>query len=145
MALPGIEQTGQITSEPPAVLFPRQKTITLPCDYQYLRLRIEIAETGKTLFGPEAVTELLQQALERTYGRLGGNSLPFTLLQFERQTGMAILRCSARHAMQIRSSLALVNEHNGLPCRVEVLLFSPFLLSIARDSREKFWATLPHV
>lgn len=73
------------------------------------------------------------QSLQRVFGEIGGLSVPVDVLKFDPETFQAILRVPAENYFKLRSSLALIREFQGQPCRFNIHGVSPVLITLSRS------------
>ncbi|KAJ3162908.1 Ribonuclease P protein subunit p14 [Geranomyces variabilis] len=103
--------------------------------FQYLRIRITHACPGNAT----ALSELhfrsaINHALRETFGLIGA-SHHVDLLNFDAATQEGLVRTPYASYPTLRAALTLMREYQNNELRADVLDSSPFLFSIAHNSR----------
>jgi RNase P/RNase MRP subunit POP5 len=102
--------------------------------FWYLRTQLEFEEEDVHA-DSLAVRNMITKALGGLHGEIG-SSTQVDVLKHEVDTGVSILRVAAKDVVKLWSSLTLLGEYDGRRLRFLVKQFSPFLMSLAVDSRQ---------
>lgn len=121
--------------------WPSQRTLTLPSRKMYILLHFIIEGPRKIVLSQSEAESMLMTALRQTYGAVG-SAFDFLIINFDKTKNTMILRCDKKNSLQIQTASTLLTEHQNRMCRIEILLSSPFLVSLANNSRE-FVQNLP--
>jgi hypothetical protein len=113
--------------------FPCNRTRTLSCSSMYAKVEVSFSETTadvtETLYR-DAITA----ALRSLHGAIGG-AVPFEILRVW-PSGVGIVKLSAEDFSKFHASLTCMNDYDGHECSLRLQASSPFLASLAVDSRQ---------
>ncbi|XP_028413284.1 ribonuclease P protein subunit p14-like [Dendronephthya gigantea] len=112
-------------------------TIKQKSEYYYLKCVLEREESDKMtciILEPVKLRSLIGTALKQLHGLVGA-SITVDVLKCEQSNGEIILRVKANNLVKVWSSLTLFSNYNGSECRFRVKQVSPYLMSLATDSR----------
>ncbi|GLC65867.1 Ribonuclease P protein subunit p14 [Pleodorina starrii] len=122
-----------------AVPLPRQWTREVSCSDVFLSLSVSFPalgdEAAAATMSEQLFKDILTQALTDLYGIIGG-AVVFSLLEL--QGCSAIVRVDKRDADKVWAAAAFATQYGEHDIRLTVTRSSPFLISMAVDSRE--WA-----
>ncbi|XP_043934731.1 ribonuclease P protein subunit p14 [Protopterus annectens] len=102
-------------------------------DYHYLKIHLDCEEEVR--LNDAHFKQLIISALKDLHGEVGA-SLPFDVLKFDEKSLSAILRVYSSGLVKLWSALTLLGSYHGKRCAFRVEQVSPFLLSLAGNSRE---------
>ncbi|XP_062508625.1 ribonuclease P protein subunit p14-like [Corticium candelabrum] len=102
--------------------------------YWYLRTQLEFEEKSLHV-DIVAMRTMIMQAMTTLHGQVGG-SIQVDVLQHQTESGSSILRVAADSVVKLWSSMTLLGEYDGHRLRILVKQSSPFLMSLAVDSRQ---------
>ncbi|CAK0784868.1 hypothetical protein CVIRNUC_008073 [Coccomyxa viridis] len=118
-----------------------QKTTTIACSKLFWRLRVKFEQKGLVEVDRELVRACLQQSLTQVFGKIGG-AVPFEILSVQQESGVILLKTDKGDLAKVRAACTLISSCEGQACYFQVEAVSPFLASLAQDSRA-FAAELP--
>ncbi|BDA48134.1 probable ribonuclease P protein subunit p14 [Coccomyxa sp. Obi] len=121
-------------------VFPHQQTVTLGCKTYFLRLST-CFEGAQVSLNPDFVRTAIQQSLRQVFGVIGG-AINFDVLEVKEETNQAFLKVDRRDLQTLRVAITLLTSYDGTMCHFQVEATSPFLASLAKDSRA-FTSQLP--
>eukprot|EP00123_Amoebidium_parasiticum_P000981 comp11943_c0_seq1/m.6615 comp11943_c0_seq1/g.6615 ORF comp11943_c0_seq1/g.6615 comp11943_c0_seq1/m.6615 type:complete len:119 (-) comp11943_c0_seq1:272-628(-) len=110
-----------------------QKIVSQKPRYFYLLVRIEF-DRPITNFSEVLVRNMSVQALLTLFGQAGA-AIIVDVLRVDEDTGECILRAPAEDIVRVWSSLTVLAEYNKVPCRIDVLQASAYLMGLAYSSR----------
>ncbi|KAJ3169696.1 Ribonuclease P protein subunit p14 [Geranomyces variabilis] len=103
--------------------------------FQYLRIRITHARPGNaTALNELHFRSAINHALRETFGLIGA-SHHVDLLKFDAARQEGLVRTPYASCPTLRAALTLMREYQNNELRADVLDSSPFLFSIAHNSR----------
>lgn len=109
------------------------RTRTLACPYVYAKLSASFV--GAAPGATEALFRgMINAALRELFGAIGG-AVPLDVLQLSEAEGVGIVRVAAPDFGRLQAALTCMTEYDGHECRLQLLASSPFLSSLAADSR----------
>ncbi|CAL8462872.1 g2406 [Coccomyxa elongata] len=121
-------------------VFRHQQTITLGCKTYYLRI-FTCFEGAEIKLSSTLVRSAIQQSLREVFGVIGG-AINFDVLEVKEETKQAFLKVDRRDLQTLRVAITLLTSYDGTTCHFQVEATSPFLASLAKDSRA-FTSQLP--
>lgn len=102
-------------------------------EYHYLKIHLDFEEAAR--LNDAHFKQLIISALKALHGEVGA-SLPFDVLKFDETSLSATLRVYSCGLVKLWSALTLFGSYYGKKCAFRVEQVSPFLLSLAGNSRE---------
>ncbi|GFR41719.1 hypothetical protein Agub_g2470 [Astrephomene gubernaculifera] len=118
---------------------PRQWTREVACSDTFIALSLSFldldSEAASAAMSEQLFRDVLTQALTELFGFVGG-AVVFSILQL--RDSSAIVRVDKRDADKIWAAAAFATSYGGHDIRLAASRSSPFLMSMAVDSRE--WA-----
>ncbi|KAK9839805.1 hypothetical protein WJX81_003043 [Elliptochloris bilobata] len=144
----GIDELGVQIEEPFAILplaplmmkVRNEQTCTLSCPIIYFRVALRQDGTARKA-SPALMRRVLQAGLQQLFGTIGG-ALPFEVVGMLPGAGRAVVRADRGDCQKLWAAASLLTQYDGRPCTLTVEAASPFLASLAVDSRA-FTAALP--
>ncbi|CAL5223325.1 g5821 [Coccomyxa viridis] len=118
-----------------------QRTCTSSCADVYLRLHLFFEDIPALELSHSTLRQHLQQGLTQAFGKIGG-AIPFEVLSLQQGSAIAFLKADKRDLTKLRAACTLITSCEGQACHFQVEAVSPFLASLAKDSRA-FAAQLP--
>ncbi|XP_058959662.1 ribonuclease P protein subunit p14-like [Pocillopora verrucosa] len=122
----------------PACSFMERLTLPQKAQFFYLKLKIDISkEVDETPVEIDIVTfkSILIQALDSLHGKVG-SAIGVDIIKFEASSMEAILRVKESGLVKLWSALTLLSYYKDRRCAIYVIQVSPYLLSLAADSRQ---------
>ena len=110
------------------------KRVSPQSRFWYLRTQLEFEEEGVEVDNVTVRTMIIK-ALTSLHGEVG-SSIQVDVLKHEVATGVSILRVATESVVKLWSSLTLLGEYDGHRSRFLIKQCSPFLMSLAIDSRQ---------
>ena len=98
---------------------------------RYLALKLESAEK----FEAREFLDALWGAILRLYGEYGASKTSLTLIDYDGETGTAIIRVAHTELEKVRAAIATITEINTKPAAVHVLTVSGTLKALQRKFR----------
>ncbi|MBS7621710.1 Rpp14/Pop5 family protein [Candidatus Bathyarchaeota archaeon] len=95
---------------------------------RYLALKIDAAEK----FEQKVFLDALWSAILRLYGEYGASKTGLTLIDYNTEKGIAIIRAAHTEVEKVRAAIATITEINGNPAAVHVLFVSGTLKVLHR-------------
>ncbi len=80
----------------------------------------------------------LWSSIIRLFGEYGASQVEATLIEYDEEKGIAILRCSHRALNIVRAAMAAVTRINNVEASIHVLLASGTLRALRKKSGEMF-------
>ena len=106
-------------------------------EYYYLKCVLEKEEDGNIkciILEDMKLKILIVNALQQLHGLVGA-AIKVDVLKCDQKNGEIILRVNACNLVKLWSSLTILNNYNGTHCRCNIKQVSPYLMSLAADSR----------
>ncbi|MEM2202501.1 MAG: Rpp14/Pop5 family protein [Candidatus Bathyarchaeia archaeon] len=98
---------------------------------RYLALKMESAEK----FESRELLDALWNAILRLYGEYGASKIGLTLIDYDEEKGLAIIRVAHTELEKVRAAIATITEINTKPAVVHVLTASGTLRALHRKVR----------
>lgn len=95
---------------------------------RYLALKIESAEK----FEAKELLDALWGAILKLLGEYGASKTGLTLIDYDREKGLAIIRTAHTEVEKLRAAIASITEIIGKPVAVHVLMISGTLKALSR-------------
>ncbi|XP_046847136.1 ribonuclease P protein subunit p14-like [Xenia sp. Carnegie-2017] len=116
-----------------------KKILTAPqkCEHCYLKCILEEEVNGlinTIILEPVQLKSFIVSAVKQLHGSVGSSTV-IDILKVDKRNGEIILRVKSSNLVKLWSSLTLINKYNDNACRFNVQQVSPYLMSLARDSR----------
>ncbi|KAI9104678.1 hypothetical protein DFS34DRAFT_645377 [Phlyctochytrium arcticum] len=112
---------------------PPQKTVLKNSPYHYFTLTFGKPPTRQ--FTLPQFRQAIHAALKDLFG-IVGSSHTVDILKFVESKQWALIRTGYESLPALRMALTLMTSYNDLPCAFEVMASSPYLFSLAVDSRD---------
>ena len=103
---------------------------------RYIAFKVE-GETSK-----RELEEAIRGSVERLYGLNGLWKLEPTLIEFDEQYQIGIVRCNHRWLPWMRASLTAITEIKGKPIALHVLRVSGTLRALRKRLRKNTWSNI---
>mmetsp|Transcript_29733 Transcript_29733/g.64928 ORF Transcript_29733/g.64928 Transcript_29733/m.64928 type:complete len:142 (-) Transcript_29733:210-635(-) len=113
---------------------PRKRTINLPCDSKYLKIRMTL-EPEQSTIPRELFARALNESLLQLYG-LAGGAVALEFIKYDPSEATGIIKVDNSVSQQVWAASCLLTEYGEKKCRLEVIDSSSVLVGLAFDSRE---------
>ena len=98
---------------------------------RYLALKID----AKEKFESKEFLDALWSAILRLYGEYGASKISLTLVDYDEEKGLAVIRVAHTELEKVRAAIATITEINAKPSAVHVLKVSGTLKALYRKVR----------
>ncbi|ORX61067.1 hypothetical protein BCR36DRAFT_401319 [Piromyces finnis] len=115
------------------IAIPKYSTITISNnEFHYVKVNLEFESPRKLSEGffKKAITTALYEA----FGNVG-SGLAIDILEFDFENQISLLRIPNDYISVFGSALTLFHSFEKNPCRFNIISTSPFLISLAHNSR----------
>ncbi len=113
--------------------FPCNRTRTLSCSSMYAKVEASFSETSADIT-ESLYRDVVTASMRALYGAIGG-AIPFEILRVW-PSGVGIIKLSAQDFSKFYGALTCMTDYDGHECRLRLQASSPFLSSLAVDSRQ---------
>ncbi|CAE8680528.1 unnamed protein product [Polarella glacialis] len=97
----------------------------------YLRVQVTFERRGVEPPALDLVRATVAEALQGAFGTCGSALVDWSLVAFEGETGVGILRVRPEDLIQLRFATTLITRCGGRRCRADVLAAAPSLAALA--------------
>jgi ribonuclease P/MRP protein subunit POP5 len=98
---------------------------------RYLALKIDSSEK----FDSKEFMEAVWNTLLRLFGEYGASKAGLTLIDYDVEKGLAVIRAAHTEVEKVRAAIASITEINAKPVAVHVLTISGTLKTLRRKLR----------
>jgi len=95
---------------------------------RYLAVKVDTEES----FGEEDVRDAVWNAVRQLFGEYGASQAGLFLVEYDKQKGQAVLRCSHKALSMVHASVASVTKIKDKPVTLHVLRISGTLRALSK-------------